>query len=371
MLADTPDAYLRLHPWHQPIVRRPGEAQFGLAPDDAIITGLTDVELELVRCLDGTQSLLASYREAHDAGVAPARWRELIDLLAELGVVERVPHGRGATLPTAAPTTHPPRTASPSRPSPIAAGVLARPESPGDRNNPGHETCGGSPSLDAAYGASVIVEGSGALADHIAALLGESVPVVPRPGGPRHGRDTTGRSPALVVLVGSPALDPRAGDPWLMNGTAHLPITVAGPRTTVGPLVSGPCGPCLWCLDLHRADRDDAWPTIMAQLCSDPAGAAGTTGGTGPLATAAVHLTVGSVTAFVHSVLTGNRPPAGISLDLWVPWPRIDYRRWEVHPQCPRHRGCPGHRHGRPTDGESFAVAGASPADPTRLGAGV
>lgn len=298
MLADTPDSPLRVPPWHQPITRRPGEAQFGLAPDAAIVTGLTDLELALVRRLDGTQSLLASCRDAHDAGVAPSRWRELVDLLAELGVVEPVLRVTTSTS-----------------------------------------------------GPAVIVEGSGALADHIATLLGETVRVAHRPVGTRHRFDEAAEKPALVVLVGSPALDPRDGDAWLTRGTAHLPITVAGPRTTVGPLVLGPCGPCLWCLDLHRADRDHAWPTVMAQLCSPGAsGRRRDSRDSDPLAAAAAHLTAASVTVLAQSVLTGHRPPVGVSLDLWVPWPRIDYRRWEVHPHCTRHRGCPDCGAGDPAD---------------------
>ena len=77
--------------------------------------------------------------------------------------------------------------------------------------------------------------------------------------------------PPLVVLLGAMALDPRSGDPWLRNGITHLPVVVEGPRATVGPLVEPTLGgPCLWCLDLHRTDRDAAWPVVLAQVCGSP-----------------------------------------------------------------------------------------------------
>ena len=124
------------------------------------------------------------------------------------------------------------------------------------------------PRTDAARPARVVVDGCGDVASEIvAALVRSHVTVV-------HGRAAVDRAvaaphhprPDLVVLVGSPVVDPRRGDLWLRHRIPHLPVTPAGPRTVVGPLVDGsPDAPCLWCLDRHRADRDDAWPTVMSQ----------------------------------------------------------------------------------------------------------
>ena len=213
-----------------------------------------------------------------------------------------------------------------------------------------------------------MVDGSGPLAEQLVTLLGHYLPARAEPTGSAGLTGSTGltwspvstravsslptfddvtTAPALVVLVGAPALDPRVGDRWLASGTAHLPVSAAGRRTTIGPLVEGPGGPCLWCLDLHRADRDDAWPTVMAQLC--PADATELSASQTPcrldlMAVAELHLTAGAVAAFAQGLLAGQRPPPGISIDICLPWPRMDHRRWAVHPRCPRHDdGRPGH----------------------------
>lgn len=349
MVTTTPDSRLRLHPWHRPIVRRPGEVQFGLLPDGPIVTGLTQAEVNLLARLDGSRTLLACFREAAASGVDTTRWRELIDLLANLGLVESVPEPSLRTGPT-------PRSASKAPFAPAFPPTsthertlgLARPVDPRDV-----------PIRTGPIGP-VVIDGSGPLAEQLVMLLSRDLPVLAastRSGGftrspvpaatslPAVTADHVTAAPALVVLVGAPALDPRSGDRWLASGTAHLPVSAAGQRTTIGPLVEGPDGPCLWCLDLHRADRDDAWPTVMAQLCPAhptgltsptawPATASGPLRGLDLMAAAELHLTAGSVAAFAQSVLTGRRPPPGISIDICLPWPRMDHRRWEVHPHC-------------------------------------
>ena len=45
-----------------------------------------------------------------------------------------------------------------------------------------------------------------------------------------------------------------------------------------GPLVTPGRGPCLRCLDLHRCDRDPAWPALLAQLALPAPGRAGARG---------------------------------------------------------------------------------------------
>lgn len=377
MVTTTTDSHLRLHPWNRPILRRPGEVQFGLLPDGPIVTGLTDAEVTLLARLDGSRSLLACFREASASGVDTTRWRELLDLLADLGLVEAVPEQspRTGRTPTSGSESQAPLVPAfrPASPSARTLGS-ARPVAPLD-----------SPTRTGPIGL-VVIEGSGPLAEQLVMLLSRDLPVrvtSTRDGVPSRSpaaaaaswpgatADHLAATPALVVLVGSPALDPRSGDGWLASGTAHLPVSAAGRRTTIGPLVDGPSGPCLWCLDLHRADRDDAWPTVMAQLC--PAGPPRLTSPTswtatpsGPvrdldlLAAAELHLTAGSVAAFAQSVLTGQRPPPGISIDICLPWPRMDHRRWEVHPRCLRHDDATSPDDARPTaDGTCVDDAGA------------
>jgi hypothetical protein len=192
----------------------------------------------------------------------------------------------------------------------------------------------------------VVVDGAGPVAAEIAAVAAACGTTV------IHGRrdvdqvvaDPLKRRPDLVVVVGSPVVDPRRGNLWLRHGIPHLPVATAGPHTTVGPLVDGaPDTPCLWCLERHRADRDESWPTVMVQAAPAADEGARVT------AADAVHdelspglgrLVAGTVALFVARVVEGELPPGGISVEVCLPWPRMDHRRWSVHPLCP---GGPAH----------------------------
>lgn len=285
----------RIKPWLRPVTRRTGEVQFGLADAGAIVEGLTPEEAAMLARLDGTISTSASFGEAGRLGIPAGRWRELLDLLERLGVLE--------------PPVSRPATASPSR---------------------------------RYRSAQVLVDGVGDLSRECALLL--------RRCG--FGRVTQGRiaadvalaapqlSPAdLVVLVSQDALDPRRGDPWLRRGIPHLPVVPSGPRVQIGPLVvRSATSPCLWCLDLHRADRDDDWPTLLAQLCRTDGNtiAAPTAPPDGP--PELDHLVAGVVALITTGLLSGGPAPLDVSVELNLPWPRMDHRRWSVHPRCSRHR---------------------------------
>ncbi|MEO5745641.1 MAG: hypothetical protein ABIQ53_13770 [Terracoccus sp.] len=368
MVNATPNSRLRFHPWHRPILRRAGEVQFGLLPEGPIVAGLTDAEVALLARLDGSRSLHTCFREAAAAGVDAPRWRELVDLLVDLELVESLPanvlssSSVPASTPSSALGSKPPSTGR----HPVAGG--------------GVPSLSGLSALTEGVGP-VVVHGSGPLAEQVVTLLRLDLPVQAACNGSAVASrslvststvlsamtvDQVTTTPALVVLVGAPALDPRSGDRWLASGTTHLPVSAAGRRTTIGPLVEGPAGPCLWCLDLHRADRDDAWPTVMAQLCpTEATGLTASVAGSGPLhgldllTAAELHLTAGSIAVFVQSVLAGRRPPLGISIDICLPWPRTDHRRWAVHPRCRLHDGTgPGDGlHGY--DGHRIEAAGA------------
>lgn len=282
----------RVPVWLRPLTRRHGEVQFGVLPGGPVVTGISDTEAALLARLDGGLPLALTDRLAIEVGVAPERWHELLELTTRLGVVT----DRG----------------------PCAAGAGAAPAG------------------------RVIVDGCGAVASAIASALTDSgVTVV-------HGRAAVDRAvaaplhprPDLVVLIGSPVVDPRRGDLWLRHGVAHLPVATAGPRTMIGPIADGsPVTPCLWCLDRHRSDRDAAWPTVMSQAAPVrvPPMSDARDGAHDALAPGLSHLVVGAVTLLVTGVLEGQRPPAGVSVEVSLPWPRMDHRRWPTHPLCPGH----------------------------------
>jgi hypothetical protein len=50
---------------------------------------------------------------------------------------------------------------------------------------------------------------------------------------------------------------------------AHLAVAIRDGTAVVGPLVPPAGSPCLNCLDLHRRERDPAWPAIAAQLAAE------------------------------------------------------------------------------------------------------
>ncbi|MGO4359662.1 hypothetical protein AB4Z14_10045 [Terrabacter sp. 2TAF16] len=289
----------RVPVWLRPLTRRRGEVQFGVLPGGPVVTGVSDTEAALLARLDGALPFVSTERVAADAGIAPARWRALLELVAELGVLtDRLPAGVSSS----------------------GSGAAARASAPGR----------------------VVVDGCGHVATDIAEALAHAGTTVV------HGRTAVDRAvaaplrprPDLVVLVGSPVVDPRRGDLWLRHGVPHLPVAPAGPRTVIGPLVDGsPGAPCLWCLDRHRADRDDAWPTLMSQATPTralaPAGSP--EGEHDGLVPGLSHLVVGSVTLLVNGVLEGHPPPPGVSVEVSPPWPRMDHRRWPSHPLCPAH----------------------------------
>jgi len=70
----------------------------------------------------------------------------------------------------------------------------------------------------------------------------------------------------LVVLSDYLVADPRMVRDLHSQGVSHLPVRVRDGTGLVGPLVIPGVTSCLGCADLHRSDRDAAWPAIAAQL---------------------------------------------------------------------------------------------------------
>ena len=288
----------RVPVWLRPLTRRRGEVQFGVLPGGPVVTGVSDTEADLLAHLDGALPLVLDrarggrrgHRSRTMACAARARRRA------------RRAHRPAPGGDVARPAPVPLHASAPPGGSSSTAVATSPPTSP----------------RHVAHAGATVVHGRTAVDRAVAA------PLRPRPD--------------LVVLVGSPVVDPRRGDLWLRHGVPHLPVAPAGPRTVIGPLVDGsPGAPCLWCLDRHRTDRDDAWPTLMSQATPTralaPAGSP--EGEHDGLAPGLSHLVVGSVTLLVNGVLEGHPPPPGVSVEVSPPWPRMDHRRWPSHPLCP------------------------------------
>ena len=91
----------------------------------------------------------------------------------------------------------------------------------------------------------------------------------PRPAGPRtaeggtravpgHRRPAGRRSPSTPPI-------PAAADALVASGTPHLYAGVVEATGVVGPLVLPGGTGCAGCLAVHRAERDPAWPRMLAQ----------------------------------------------------------------------------------------------------------
>lgn len=139
----------------------------------------------------------------------------------------------------------------------------------------------------------------------------------------------------LVVLSDSLVADPRLVRELHGQNVAHLPVRVRDGTGLVGPLVIPGATSCLVCADLHRRDRDAAWPAISAQL-RDTVGVADRAT---LLATAA--LALGQVNRVIAAVrgpaaLGDYGPPQTLNatLEFDVNAGSIVARRWTRHPLC-------------------------------------
>lgn len=145
---------------------------------------------------------------------------------------------------------------------------------------------------------------------------------------------STGRSD-LVVLTDYLVADPRLVRDLHEAGVPHLPVRVRDGTGLVGPLVIPGVTSCLRCGDLHRSDRDAAWPAVAAQLCRTIGSADRAT----LLATAALALhEIESIARGIRADGAGSaaRSPSTLdtTLEFDVASGSIEARRWSRHREC-------------------------------------
>lgn len=136
----------------------------------------------------------------------------------------------------------------------------------------------------------------------------------------------------LVVLTDFLGVEPRLLRDLHDARVPHLQVRVRDGMGLVGPMVLPGLTSCLGCADLHRSDRDAAWPAVAAQL-RDTVGAADRAT---VLATAA--LALGQIDTAL-SAIRGEpaRPPVTLSttLEFDGSTSTIATRYWPRHPMCP------------------------------------
>ena len=119
---------------------------------------------------------------------------------------------------------------------------------------------------------------------------------------------------------------PRA---LLGDGVPHLAVSASEAIGVVGPLVQPGRSACLRCLDLTRAERDPAWPLILAQLAGADAG---------PPACDAVLAAAVAAQAAAQALVFIDRGAADAvsngTLELVLPGWQWKRRTWQRHPRC-------------------------------------
>jgi bacteriocin biosynthesis cyclodehydratase domain-containing protein len=163
---------------------------------------------------------------------------------------------------------------------------------------------------------------------------GNPRPGTGRPGNPRPGTGGPGMAPPsaalpdLAILVGRHLMELRAS--LMRDRVPHLAVSADEAIGVVGPLVIPGRTACLRCLDLTRAERDPAWPLILAQLegrepnpCACDA----------PLAAAVAAQAAAQVLAFIDRAVAAG-PVANGTLELVLPGWQWRRRTWPRHPGC-------------------------------------
>ena len=160
----------------------------------------------------------------------------------------------------------------------------------------------------------------------------------PQPGTGQAGRPPSTRRPGkaqpstalpdLAILVGRHPMERRAS--LMRDQVPHLAVAADEAIGVVGPLVIPGRTACLRCLDLTRAERDPAWPLILAQLEGrdpDPCAC------DAPLAAAVAAQAAAQVLAFIDRAVAADAVVNG-TLELVLPGWQWRRRTWARHPGC-------------------------------------
>jgi hypothetical protein len=137
------------------------------------------------------------------------------------------------------------------------------------------------------------------------------------------------RLPSVVVIATTRPVDTDLAAALHGAGLPHLVVGVRETTAVVGPLVLPGRTTCLRCTDLHRADRDPAWPLLAAQLttlrptAAEPCDVA--------LATLAAALGCLQCLAYLDGEAVTCRDG---TLELALPGWQVRRRSWPPHPRC-------------------------------------
>ena len=261
---------VRLRPTALPVRRAPGEVQFGMSPTNGIVlAGLTEAESELLMSLSASAGTARDVTLAERFGVPLER---VVDFIGAL-------QGNGLLVPEV-----------------IDAAA--------------HRLC--------VPGRGTVVE---LVREHLTSA-GVGILVNPDP--------TDHETTDLAVLCSRDAIAPDEGVVWQRARIAHLPVVLRDGEVIIGPLIHPGVSACLRCLDLHRRDRDHAWPRILSQI-STPTSDLGSSVDALP---AQAHTIAALVAMLAQESLATHQVAPGVSWQISLPWPEVRTRVWTPHPHC-------------------------------------
>ena len=324
-----------LKPGLLPVWRNRDTVQIGIDPRRAIaLTGMRGAA-GLLRLLDGSRDREQVLAAARDLGVDPAAADRVLGLLAAGRVLDDVPASTHGTLPPGLRARLAPELATASLAHGDADGgarTLARRQEACVRVHGASRTGLWIAGLLTSVGIGLVISTGPA-----ASRPGPAIPDAPAPGAGRsarggHGARAQPRRPSLVILADSHRRDLPAA--LCRDQVPHLAASTREAIGVVGPLVLPGRSACLRCLDLTRAERDPAWPLILAQLASHDA--------TDPAACDAVLAATVAAQATAQALAFIDRGPAAVAvisgtLELVLPDWQWRRRTWRPHRQCGCH----------------------------------
>jgi hypothetical protein len=338
--------------------------QIGIDPRRAIaLTGMRDAA-GLLRLLDGSRDREQVLAAARDLGMDSEVADRVLTLLAAGGALDDIPASTYGTLPAGLRVRLAPELATASLAHGDADGgarTLARRQAACVRVNGASRAGLWIAGLLTSAGVGLVISTGPASAqpgqgipDAPAAAEqppgppaaaqpgppappGAGLPHPPAPARPRAGRParrarSQPRRPSLVILADSHRRELPAA--LCRDQIPHLAMSTSEAIGVVGPLVLPGRSACLRCLDLTRADRDPAWPLILAQLTGRAA--------SDPAACDAVLAAMVAAQATAQALAFIDRGPAAVAviggtLELVLPDWRWRRRTWQPHPRCGCH----------------------------------
>jgi hypothetical protein len=349
-LVSMPAARPQLKPALRRVWRDATTLQLGVDPASAVvISGLDQRCARLVDALDGTRNRSDVLATARRLGVDPARASELLGLLERSGVLDDASADRRALAALSQGDRD--RLA----PDLAAASLLHGSEDGGvavlTRRRTAAVAVHGAGRVGAAITTLLAAAGVGALVvdDPDLAAAADVTPAGPGTSdvgasraeaairaarrsapGVRRALPRDRHTPDLVVLSPERHGLGDLSDRLVRDGVVHLFARVRDVTGVVGPLVLPGRSSCARCHDLHRADRDPAWPRVAAQLTDTVRQRAAPCDVV--LATAVAALAATQALAY----LDGERHPPAVdgTIEIAQVDGRTRRRGWTIHPLC-------------------------------------